>query len=178
MKLSLDMSDSIDGRMQHLQHDPDLMLRQFVEGRNAACPTCGYNLRNTTSQRCPECGTKLNLVLESTRQRSGRWIAALICAAAPLGFYLTILGIAMYGAWNRAQVPGRFRGTFSEYDLQFLKLAAGFAAGFAIAIVITLIGRSFVQRRRPVVRWIVGTGWCSALVAFHAYAARWLLNPF
>src|SRR5262245_2704462 len=102
--------------MLHVQNDHDSLLRQFVEGRDSPCPTCGYNLRNTTSQRCPECGTRLNLVLERTRQPSGKWIIPLICAAAAFGFFVTVLGIGVYGVWKRDLQGSRasFRGTFSE----------------------------------------------------------------
>ncbi len=36
---------------------------EFVRGRNVYCPTCSYNLRDSVSARCTECGTTLQLTL-------------------------------------------------------------------------------------------------------------------
>jgi hypothetical protein len=180
LKLSLDIGDSIESRMQHVQHDHDALVQQFVEGRDTPCPTCGYNLRNTTSQRCSECGTALKLVLESGKRRSGRWIYALVCAAAPFGFFATILAIGMYGMWQREWQFSRsiFGGPMSDADLRFMKFAGGFAAVFGAAMLLTIFGRFLIARRHPLVRWVVGLTWCAGLLAGHAYATLWLLAMY
>lgn len=41
----------------------DVLLRDFLAGRDAPCPSCGYNLRGSTADRCPECATVLTLSL-------------------------------------------------------------------------------------------------------------------
>ena len=42
---------------------PDL-LRAFLAGRDEPCAKCGYNLRDTIAEVCPECGTPLRLTLD------------------------------------------------------------------------------------------------------------------
>jgi hypothetical protein len=37
------------------------LLRQYLAGRDAACPSCGYNLRGAVGDRCPECARPLVL---------------------------------------------------------------------------------------------------------------------
>ena len=41
------------------------------------CQTCGYNLRGSTSDQCPECGVKLKLAIDSTDSRRGWWLASM-----------------------------------------------------------------------------------------------------
>ena len=45
--------------------DADGLLLDFVRDRDAACPRCGYNLRNLTLPRCPECRHDLVLAVTS-----------------------------------------------------------------------------------------------------------------
>jgi len=40
------------------------LLRLYLDGRNIACPKCGYNLRGCVGKVCPECGTGLVLHLQ------------------------------------------------------------------------------------------------------------------
>ena len=37
------------------------LLRLYLARRDVRCPLCGYNLRNLTSARCPECGEIIEL---------------------------------------------------------------------------------------------------------------------
>jgi hypothetical protein len=39
------------------------LLRRYLEGRDAACPSCGYNLRGAVGDRCPECARPLVLAI-------------------------------------------------------------------------------------------------------------------
>jgi len=48
------------------------LLRGFLSARDAVCPSCGYNLRGTTSGTCPECARTLELGLHRTDTFGGR----------------------------------------------------------------------------------------------------------
>jgi hypothetical protein len=36
-------------------------VREFLAGRDAPCPGCGYNLRGVAASECPECGQLLDI---------------------------------------------------------------------------------------------------------------------
>src|SRR5262245_45421734 len=63
--------------------DRDAVLA-FVRERDIPCPLCGYNLRNLTEARCPECGKELELRVGLVKTFLGAWIAT-FAACAPLG---------------------------------------------------------------------------------------------
>jgi len=68
--------------------DETRMLLEFVRHRDVPCPLCGYNLRNLTTPRCPECQNALRLSVGLYELRVGWLVATLtpctfsgICAA-------------------------------------------------------------------------------------------------
>ena len=65
--------------------DVDKHLLLFVRGRDVLCPGCAYNLRDLTSDRCPECGQELELSLRLAEPRQGPLIAGLVGLAAGAG---------------------------------------------------------------------------------------------
>lgn len=62
------------------REQPRDSLLVFLADRDVACPTCGYNLRNLQSGRCPECSLELKLE-ELSAPRGNPWKAApgLVC---------------------------------------------------------------------------------------------------
>jgi ribosomal protein L37E len=36
-------------------------LREYLAGRDAPCPRCGYNLRDLKDEVCPECGAPISI---------------------------------------------------------------------------------------------------------------------
>ncbi len=64
-------------------HDADL-LTAYLSERDEPCPLCGYNLRNLTSNRCPECGDFIRLSIVSIEPRLAAYITTLV--ACCLGF--------------------------------------------------------------------------------------------
>jgi hypothetical protein len=66
-------------------------LLAFLHGRDAPCPLCGYNLRDLTEPRCPECRQDLELTVGVTRLRFG-W---LIVAIAPSMFSAVAAGLLL-----------------------------------------------------------------------------------
>ncbi|MCH7700711.1 MAG: hypothetical protein IID37_03385 [Planctomycetes bacterium] len=54
------------------------LLRLFLLDRDATCPRCGYNLRDLTEPRCPECGEALTLKVSAQRPIFGLfWVTIL-----------------------------------------------------------------------------------------------------
>src|SRR5687767_1558739 len=64
---------------------PDSLLTQFLADRDLPCPGCGYNLRNLTSPRCPECNQSLELAVRLTEPKQGWLIAGLVGLSAGAG---------------------------------------------------------------------------------------------
>jgi hypothetical protein len=59
----------------------DEAVRAYLAGRDAPCPSCGYNLKGVESAACPECGSRLELSL--ARPGPGRgWVAFAALALA------------------------------------------------------------------------------------------------
>jgi hypothetical protein len=90
-------------------HDdaPAEFLTTFLEGRDAACPGCGYNLRDLQGTRCPECGDMLVLRVGLVEPKQAAPIAGLICLAAGAGLNgLLLLYIAIQVAIVRPNFYG------------------------------------------------------------------------
>jgi hypothetical protein len=64
---------------------PPEFLAAFLAGRDAACPGCGYNLRDLQGTRCPECGEGLVVRIGLVEPKQAAPIAGLICLAAGAG---------------------------------------------------------------------------------------------
>ncbi len=63
----------------------DPLLLQFVHGRDVQCPGCGYNVRDLTTDRCPECGQGIEIGLRLSEPKQGALIAGLVGLAAGAG---------------------------------------------------------------------------------------------
>lgn len=53
------------------------LLLDFLRGRDAPCPACGYNLRDLTRPVCPECAEPLSLAVATPERPVGRLILAM-----------------------------------------------------------------------------------------------------
>ena len=90
--------------------DPDAaMLRDHLARHDADCPNCGYNLRNLASDRCPECGTAVELRVGYRDAHSALWLAALVPATLVAGVGL------LWGLLTILNGPpaGRYRFAFA-----------------------------------------------------------------
>ncbi len=66
-------------------------LRAFLAERDLPCPLCGYNLRALRSEKCPECGSEVEVTVGLTEPRMAAFIAGVVGLAAGLGFCALIL---------------------------------------------------------------------------------------
>jgi DNA-directed RNA polymerase subunit RPC12/RpoP len=61
------------GNQQHesRSYAPDPAVAEFLRGKDAKCPQCGFQLRGLASNVCPECGHQLALQL--AKPRGSEW---------------------------------------------------------------------------------------------------------
>ena len=112
------------------------LLRAYLDERDVPCPMCGYNLRNLTSTRCPECGERVELHLKLAEPKVGAWIAGLMGLSAGLGFSVLILVLMV---------------CFAGFDVVLLAQAWPLWTGAAIQSVflIVWIRKAMWLRRKP-----------------------------
>jgi hypothetical protein len=75
-------------------------LRNFLSGRDAACPNRSYNLRDLQGFICPECGEKIVLWINLAEPKQGLLIAGLVGLSAGMGLnglLLIYLAIEVWG---------------------------------------------------------------------------------
>lgn len=133
--------------------DPHLLL--FLRGRDASCPGCEYNLRDLTTDRCPECGQSLQLSLRLVEPRQAALIAGLVGLAAGAGLGGLLLVYALIMA-----LVGRFGSPTAEF---VVINTVGFAAH---AVVLWLWVKNWGRIRRAATRtrwWLVVLCWAMPL---------------
>ena len=135
---------------------PDPMLTAYLAGRHVPCPQCGYDLRDSPADRCPECGDALALRLGLAEPRIGTLVAGLIglSAGAGLSGLLLVYLFIVFVLRSRGGGP-----------------AAPFVAATGIpfvieawAVVLWLRYWRRTRRATPAVRWsLVGACWALTL---------------
>ncbi len=128
--------------------DADTLLLEFLRARDAACPLCGYNLRNLSTTACPECREPLSLSVGFRKPRFGWFVAAItpgffsgICAA----MMLTLLVMSLDSPNQPAPWPiwatdafGWLSGlaalVLMKYRYAFLRLPQAVQRGWAVAV--------------------------------------------
>lgn len=83
---------------------PD-MLRAYLASRDEPCPGCGYNLRDLTGERCPECNQPLTLRVGLAEPHLGAYLAALSGPLAAAGTAAVILSIIAYATLRFGPPP-------------------------------------------------------------------------
>lgn len=137
----------------------DLLL-EFLLERDAPCPQCGYNLRNLTSDTCPECGEKLQLRVNLVEPKQAAAICGLVGLSAGAGMngLLLIYGVVA-GLLRSPHGLGKF----------FLINAVGLAI-VATVLVVWLRNWRWLRRRSPRQRWtLAGACWLLALIDVGAF---------
>ena len=72
--------------------DEVALLLTFLRERDAACPLCGYNLRNLVRSQCPECRQDLAISVGIKDLRLG-WLVATIAPGIFSGIAAVLLSI-------------------------------------------------------------------------------------
>jgi hypothetical protein len=62
------------------------LLKKFLSGRDIECPRCAYNLRDLPGDRCPECGDRLALSVNTVEPRLTALITGLAGLCMGVGF--------------------------------------------------------------------------------------------
>lgn len=124
-------------------------LRTFLAERDLPCPLCGYNLRALTADRCPECGSEVEITVGLTEPRIAAFIAGVVGLAAGVGFNTLML---FWLAWMRL-----FEGRGSPGLNEAWPLLVGLAV-MTIALMFWLNRRKLIRRMRPGVSWPLAAG--------------------
>lgn len=122
-------------------------LQLFLARRDIPCPRCTYNLRGCSTDRCPECGARIELMIGSPDRKLGLWMAGLIAVAVPFGFNLVL---ALLASWGLFQTRNQPWAQWREHDwILFATLwGAALLAGVAIGVHSRLRARFLCAPRR------------------------------
>ncbi len=141
-------SESTEG----LAADATALLLEFVRGRDVPCPACGYNLRDLTAARCPECRREIALQVGRHRVPIGILLVA-ITPSVFSGICALLLFVPLF--WVQAPAPIGV----------FLLDGFGFLSGLAGLTLFLLRQRFVTSRPRTQLNW-AGTTWVIHLAAF------------
>lgn len=148
--------------------DADGLLLAFVRDRDAACPCCGYNLRNLTKPVCPECEEPLVLKVGG-RTYPIRWLLATVAPGIFTGVTAGIMAVMFLIALS----VGNLRPP-SSVPLGVILTGSFFLASAAVAGAIIIFSRRFVRQPQPrQVMWAVLI-WVIHLSAFFIFLSYML----
>ena len=143
--------------------DADELLLGFVRDRDAACPSCGYNVRNLTKPVCPECEEPLVLKVGG-KTYPIRWLLATV---AP-GIFTGITAGVMAVMFLIALTVGNLRPPFSV-PLGVILTGSFFLVSAAVAGAIIIFSRRFIRQPQPrQVMWAILL-WVIHLCAFFIF---------
>jgi hypothetical protein len=132
---------------------PDPLLLQFLCARDIPCPSCAYNLRDLTGDRCPECGQEITLRLQLAEPKLAAMLTGLIGLSTGAGFNGLLL---IYWAIIRFYVqPGGMDNSF------LWVIIVGFLV-HAVALAAWLRYWKPIRRTPPRVRWALAGACCAA----------------
>lgn len=111
-------------------HDDTTRVVEFLRGRDMACPSCGYNLRDAAKPVCSECGTHITVGLIQSDPGLGAWAASLVFLAMGLGFDAVMTVVLLIGLVFAGPVgqPVKLRGTVVIGVFVVLSVSITFAA--------------------------------------------------
>jgi hypothetical protein len=142
-------------------NEPPDFLARFLEGHDAPCPVCGYNLRGVALPRCPECDAPITLTVGSDHARPGPWLLAMLGFGMAIGFDSVVALLLT--------VPVVATGAESSAVMLFAFMIT-LAALSAVGLRWVLLGRRVFQSRPRRDQWV--RAWlCFAGVFFFHLAA-------
>ncbi len=129
--------------------DADGLLLAFVRDRDAACPRCGYNVRNLTKPVCPECEEPL-LLKVGGRTYPVRWLLATVAPGIFTGVTAGVMAVIFLIVGPPPFVP-----------LGVILTGSFFLVSAAVAGAIIIFSRRFVRQPQPrqlmwaVLLWVI-----------------------
>jgi hypothetical protein len=125
---------------------PDPLLLSFLATHDAPCPVCDYNLRNLTTDTCPECSAQLHLRVGSENLTLGPWLGAVLSCALGVGFdaVMSLLFTVIFTVSRFANPP-----PVPAVTNQFIKVLSVF---LTLTLSCTIAILFLVRRRR---RWMM-----------------------
>lgn len=128
-------------------------LTTFLAGRDAPCPSCGYNLRDCTTATCPECGQHLALGLQrkgDTTRADAWWMAGVLGMAVALLIAIIVTAPLLETVTALLQQPTRAqlaaRGMLSKDELPHWWLLV--RMGVLLSALAAMLGWLVLARRR------------------------------
>ena len=131
-------------------------LRRFLAEDDWPCPSCNYNLRGLTSDKCPECNQRLILRVGLAEPRYRAFITAVIGLSAGTGFS-GLLFLFFLFILHRDERP--------------LLITVGVTAlveGLVLAI-LALTRRHFLRQSAKYKAWFAALTWLLTLAGFCAF---------
>jgi hypothetical protein len=141
-----------------MQLDPG-QLRAFLAEADVPCPSCDYNLRGLTGDRCPECNQRLVLRVGLAEPRQRAFIATVVALAMGAGFHGLLLMYFVFRSFFDQYVSGEMA--------KFMVLTAPFLLieGAALVVLVRL-RRQFQRRPAGFKGWVVAAACLVTLTGF------------
>ena len=138
--------------------DATSLLLEFLRERDASCPLCGYNLRNLTLPRCPECRKDLVLAIGFKKPHFG-WFLVTITPGLFSGVAaaLLLMPIIIVPLLGGGLAPWRFVAVD----------AFGWLSGFA-ALVLLMYRFAFLRQPQAAQRTWAVVAWGIHMAIFAA----------
>jgi hypothetical protein len=140
-------------------------LRNYLATRDAACPSCGYNLRGLSVQACPECNQEIGLRVALTEPRIGLFLVGVVGWALGAGFSLLLLVFVLFSSLKYSRSIGP-----SDYGfLVTLTVGATLQGG---AVLLLILHNRRVRRWSLAARvWLALLGYVASLANVLTFAA-------
>ena len=140
--------------------DDAALLRLFLASRDVPCPVCGYNLRGSAGDGCPECGNAIRLHVIPSEARVPSFLTAVIGLSTAGGFGALLLGYFLYLLNAKENV---------QIGTEFIILVSC-VVGVALPALTALIAyrRRFYRSSRRNRRALAILCWCLPLAALIA----------
>ena len=124
-------------------HNDNLLLLQHYEG---PCPNCEFLLKSPTSNRCPECGATLKVMLAKRFRLSG-WLLVFVGLTASIVIVANFLVFRLVGWYSsNAGVPWRH-----------LNLLLAMLVILAPCYLVWISLRPWIQTRGRFLRFFIGS---------------------